>query len=331
MSKSAKGAVLGFLTVAILAAGCNRSRIEAVEKAQEGDNASSAPAKIKAYAQAAELDPDNHLILYKLAVAYQSQKDWQNVSNYCAKAEQGDAKQNKQATHADYFFLEGVAHQQLAKTKPEELELAEKRYRQTLELDPAYSDAYWHLGEILALKDDEEGALKNFTEAIRKKPDKLAYYISLSEMYKRLNYLKEAIDVANQGLEFAKEAKEQPKDESDEEEEGPKVEEPNYAYALHSRLGSFQQLLAKPDDALKEFELARKACQPADCSKNIEINFQLGIAYGQLKQPDREKAVAALKQFCKAAACGKNPKKELTEKCVVAAGETQRLNKATCP
>src|SRR5262245_41153640 len=66
----------------LLGAGCSRNRQEAVLKANQGDqevkvNVEGAIAK---YDEATHLDPTNHKIFFKLAMAYKKKEDWEKVA-----------------------------------------------------------------------------------------------------------------------------------------------------------------------------------------------------------------------------------------------------------
>ena len=104
----------GALCVALLAAGCSRNNIEAVNLANEGDQAkgSNLDEAISKYEQATKLDPTNHRILWKLALSYHKKEAWDKVATTCSAAE-------KQApTFANYYFEHGHALMEQAKKGP---------------------------------------------------------------------------------------------------------------------------------------------------------------------------------------------------------------------
>ena len=78
----------GALCVALLAAGCSRNNIEAVNLANEGDQAkgSNLDEAISKYEQATKLDPTNHRILWKLVLAYHKKEAWDKVATTCSAA-----------------------------------------------------------------------------------------------------------------------------------------------------------------------------------------------------------------------------------------------------
>src|SRR3954449_987710 len=91
--------------ILLASASCSRNNIEAVNLANEGDKAKATDldSAISKYEQAANLDPTNHRILWKLALAYTKKERWADVATTCSKAEKLAPK------HANYFFQHGLA------------------------------------------------------------------------------------------------------------------------------------------------------------------------------------------------------------------------------
>src|SRR5579884_54561 len=112
MSKKALLVVAAAATVA----GCSRNNIEAVNLANEGDQAKSAniDEAVSKYEQATKLDPDNARIWWKLALAYEKKEDWQKMASACTGAEEAAERVDKKKTHADYYFQQGHALEELA-------------------------------------------------------------------------------------------------------------------------------------------------------------------------------------------------------------------------
>src|SRR3954469_22436559 len=99
-------------TVAVIAAGlltfvsgCSRDRIEAINLANEGDQAVKVNVEgaIQKYEQAVQLDPTNHRILWKLAVAYEKKEDWEKIASTLSRAVQ------VAPDFANYWFKRGNA------------------------------------------------------------------------------------------------------------------------------------------------------------------------------------------------------------------------------
>jgi tetratricopeptide (TPR) repeat protein len=69
---------------------CSRDHIEAENLANEGDQAVKVNVEgaIQKYEQAIQLDPTNHRILWKLAVAYEKKEDWEKMASTLSRAVQ---------------------------------------------------------------------------------------------------------------------------------------------------------------------------------------------------------------------------------------------------
>src|SRR5580704_8289311 len=74
------------LALAFGAAACSRNNIEAVNLANDGDQArgTNLDEAISKYEQATKLDPTNHRILWKLALAYSKKEAWDKVASTCS-------------------------------------------------------------------------------------------------------------------------------------------------------------------------------------------------------------------------------------------------------
>src|ERR1700733_3967640 len=98
---------LALVTAALMAAsisvgsvgsvGCSRNNIEAVNLANEGDQAKGAnmDEAISKYEQATKLDADNARIWWKLVLAYEKKEDWQKMSSACVQAEEAAERSDK--------------------------------------------------------------------------------------------------------------------------------------------------------------------------------------------------------------------------------------------
>src|SRR5579862_4813397 len=183
---------LALVAAAVLAAtasvGCSRNNIEAVNLANEGDQAKSAnpDEAISKYEQAVKLDPDNTRIWWKLALAYQKKEDWQKMAATCAKTAEADERAQKKKSHAEYYFNQGYALEQLAESGGGAWADAKAPLQEAIQLDPNYGEAYGELAWVLLHADDEQGALQNWTLAIQKAPNKTQYFVSLADLYSRL-------------------------------------------------------------------------------------------------------------------------------------------------
>ncbi len=282
-----KFATLGIaLTLLAGSAACSRNNIEAVNLANEGDKAKATDLEsaISKYEQATILDPQNHRILWKLALAYSKKENWQGAVDACAKAEK------LAPAHANYFLQHGVALARLAVKGPTAWSDARGPLEHAIQLDSNLSDAHFELAEVLLHLDDEQGALKEYTLAIEKKPDELAFYGPLADLYLRLNIVDPAEQALSQSLAFAR--------------EGDK-----FLFQVHSLLGQVADMKRELAKAVTEFETAKKIC--GQCNENGQqiAFFNLGAAYASLTPPRKSEAIAQLQSFqkmiCKGAAAAK--------------------------
>jgi tetratricopeptide (TPR) repeat protein len=269
------------LATALVLAACNRNNIEAVNLANEGDKvkATDMDSAISKWEQATNLDPTNHRILWKLGNGYAKKEQWDKVASTMAKAERIAPK------HASYYFLHGVALARQAAKANSGWGDAKGPLEQAIQLDPNVGDgdhygaAHFELAEVLLHMDDEQGALKEYTAAITAKPDTLAFYGPLAELYIQ--------QVLKEGLSFAK--------------EGDKA-----LFALHSLLGDIYDRKGDTSRAVSEYELAKKACGLCNESGQQIAFFNLGAAYASMNPPRKQDAMAQLQSFqkmiCKGAA-----------------------------
>lgn len=268
---------------AVGAVGCSRNNIEAVNLANEADKekATNLDSAISKYEQASNLDPTNHRILYKLGHAYQKKEAWDKVASTMARAEK------VAPTHANYFFLHGLANARQAEKGPTSWSEAKGPLEEAIKLDPNIADAHFELAEVMLHLDDEKAALDGYTKAILTKPDELSFYGPLADLYIRLNHVNEAETVLKEALQFGK--------------EGDKA-----LFAIHSLLGDIYDRKNDGSRAVTEYEAAKKACGPCNEAGQQIAFFNLGAAYASLNPPRKSEAMAQLQSFqkmiCKGAA-----------------------------
>lgn len=268
------------------ASGCSRNNIEAVNLANEGDKSKSVNIEeaISKYEQATNLDPTNHRILWKLALAYTKKEAWDKVASTCKRAEA------VAPTFANYYFQRGMAQARMAVKGPATWAEAKEPLEQAISKDPNLADAHFELGEVLLHLDDEQGALRSYSKAIETKPDVLSFYIPLADLHIRLGYLDQAEQVVKEGLSFGK--------------EGDKG-----LFGLHSLAGQIREMKGDISGSVPEYEAAKKAC--GQCSSGGEqiAFFNLGAAYATVKPPRKSEAIQQLQSFnkivCKGAAAAR--------------------------
>jgi len=271
------------VALALSAAGCSRNNIEAVNLANEGDRAKATnlDEAVSKYEQATNLDPTNHRILWKLALAYTKKEQWDKVASTCAKAEKLAPK------FANYHFQHGLALARQAVKGPTGWGEAKGPLDQAISLDSNIADAHFELAEVMLRLDDESSALQGYTKAITTKPDELSFYGPLADLYIRLNYIDNAEQVLKEALSFGK--------------EGDKA-----LFAIHSLLGDIYDRKRDLTKAADAYLAAKKACGPCNEPGQQIAFFNLGAAYASLNPPKKNEAMANLQSFqkmiCKGAA-----------------------------
>ncbi len=268
--------------VVTLSAGCSRNNIEAVNLANEGDKAKGTDidGAISKYEQASNLDPTNHRILWKLALAYTKKEQWDKVATTCSKAEKAAPK------FANYYFQHGMALARQAAKGPTSWNDAKGPLEEAIKLDPNIADAHFELAEVLLHMDDEAGAIKSYTDAINAKPDEVAFYGPLADLYIRLNKVAEAEQVLKEAVSFAPEGHKN-------------------LFAVHSLLGQIAEMKNDVPRAVAEYEAAKKACGQCNEAGQQIAFFNLGAAYASMPNKKSD-AMGQLQSFqkmiCKGAA-----------------------------
>jgi len=270
----------------VIGAGCSRNNIEAVNLANEGDQArtSNLDEAISKYEQATKLDQTNHRILWKLALAYHKKEAWDKVATTCSLAE-------KQApTFANYYFEHGHALLEQAKKGPTSWSEAKDPLQNAISKDPNYADAYEDLAEVNLHLDDEQEALRNYAKAIETRPDILSFYVPYADLLNNLGYVDQAKTVLKEGLSYAKDA-----DKS--------------LFNIHSLLGTIYEMKGNAPGALSEYEAARKSCGQCTEPGQAIAYFNLGSAYATANPPRKSEAMQQLSTFqkivCKGAAAAR--------------------------
>lgn len=182
--------------VSVAALGCSTSKAEAIDLAREGDalRGSNLEEAVSKYEQATALDPSNHRLLWKLALAYHAQEDWSKDASTCAMAEK------RAPTFATYSFEHGYAVAQQATKGAATWSEAESLLVDAIQKDPNLAQAYEELGDVAYHLGQEQEALKRYTEAIERNPDELGYYAPLADLLERLGYRNEAVRVLREAV-----------------------------------------------------------------------------------------------------------------------------------
>jgi len=153
-------------SIAVASVGCRRNAIEAINLANDADKQKDVDVDgaISKYEQAAQLDPTNHRILFKLGMAYKKKEAWDKLSSTMARATTIAPK------FANYWYWRGAALEMLAEKKSGSWEEAKEPLKKCIEADANYADCYHDLGRAYLWTDNEQDALVNYTKAIEHKP-----------------------------------------------------------------------------------------------------------------------------------------------------------------
>ncbi len=278
-------AILFGLSVAVsitsTQAACSRNNIEAVNLANEADKQrdSNPDEAISKYEQARSLDPSNVRIAWKLARVYQKKENWDKVNEVLASATKAAPD------HADFFWLKGYALEQLAEKKGAWKD-AQEPLEQAIKLDANYADPHYDLANVLYHLDDEKGALEHYTKAIELKPDLLAAYGELGDLYRRLGFADQAEAVAKEGVSIDK---------------GDKA-----GFNVHTLYGFLLEQKGDNAGAITQYEAAKKACGLCTEKGQNIIFLNLGAAYAHATPPRKSEAnsniLAFQKTICKGGA-----------------------------
>lgn len=270
------------VALALVATGCSRNNIEAVNLANEGDQAKSSniDEAISKYEQATKLDADNPRIWWKLTLAYEKKEDWQKMASSAVQAEEAAERTEKKKTHADYYFRQGYALEQLAQAGKGSWADSKAPFQTAIQLDPNYSQAYGELAMADLYTDDEVGAMQNWTKAIQVRPDETQYYVDLATEYRALMMYDQEEQLLKEAVAFA------PPDDK-------------HLFNLHALLGDVYETKGDFSRAVSEYETAKKSCESNKCNDHKEAYFFLGGAYAELSPPKKNEAIQQLQSFWK--------------------------------
>jgi len=290
MSEKSLALVAATVLVATASVGCSRNNIEAVNLANEGDQAKSAniDEAISKYDQATKLDADNPRIWWKLVLAYEKKEDWQKMATAASHAEEAAEKADGKKAHADYYFRQGYALEQLAEAGGSWAD-AKAPFLEAIQIDANYGQAYGELAWVLIHLDDEAGAMQNWTKALQVQPDQTQYYVTLADEYRRLMFWDQEEQVLREGLSFA-------------------TEDDKHVFNMHTLLGDEYETKGDFARAVTEYEAAKKSCESNKCNDHKEAYFYLGSAYAELNPPKKNEAVQQLQSFWKITCKGASAK-----------------------
>ncbi len=260
------------LGCAVSATGCSRRAIEAVNLANEADQQKKVDVEgaITKYEQAVQLDPSNHRIMFKLAMAYRKKEAWDKVASTLARATQIAPK------FANYWFERGYALVQVAekaKTKSA-WEEAKEPLNRCISADPNFAQCYHELGTVMLHLDNEQEALENYTKAVQRRPSEAQFFPPLADLYIRLDYFSQAEQVLKEGLAVTR-------------------GDDKAKFGMYVLLSMVHQ--AKND--LNGMVTALEDANRMGGAEHPEILYNLGSTYAVLNPPKKTQAIQMLQQF----------------------------------
>ncbi len=286
-------------------AGCNRNRQDAILLANEADKSVKVDpeAAIQKYDEATKLDPQNHQVWNKLGQAYRAREKWPEMAEALGRAIKAEEAQHGKSTFANYYAQRGYALEMQAKKKAIAYEEAKEPYLSCIKIDPNYADCYHQLGNVYLWTDDEQNALKYYSQAIEHDPTQTKYYFPLAQLYLSLGYTKEADSVLKEAKSFANPSTTD-------------VDAKRSLANIHVLAAQVAQDQNNTAEQVKELEAAR-AVAPADSPEAVTILYSLGSTYAALDPPKKQEAIEMLKGFS-ARACKSQKKINFAVQCETA-------------
>jgi len=289
------------LTFGLSSLGCSRSHIEAIELSNEADAAVKVDTAgaIQKYEQAIQLDPTNHLILWKLSKAYEKKEDWDKMASTLSRAV------SVAPGFANYWERRGYALTKLAEGgNPDAWNEAKEPLKKCIEADPNRAWCHFLLGEAHWWTDETQEALQAYTHAIEHDPRVPSFYVGLADSYQVLRLYKEAGDVLGQGTNNIQ-ATEETRD---------------HVYNMH--LLAFN--LAQVEGDKSKMLASVKQAYEIGGEQHPEAKFHLGSTYASMDPPQKEQAKQMLDSFSNTVCKGAKAK-QFRAQCAQATSFLQRL------
>lgn len=289
---------------------CSRDHIEAINLANVGDKSLkvNVDGAIQKYEEATRLDPTNHLIISKLAKAYQKKEDWDKTASTLARAQQAAPE------FATYSYRRGYALMKKAELGDKEAyEEAKQPLQKCIETDPKFAECYHELGTAMLWSDNEQGALENWTKAIEHDPTVGYFYPPLAETLITFKLYDQAAAVLKEGTRLVTPASTATEEEREQTKE--------HLYGMYSLLAMVSQARGESGEVLAALEKANEIAG----EKHPEIGYNLGSTYAVAKPPQKEKAVRLLKSFATRTCKGAKAAEKFKDQCTAANDLIQRL------
>lgn len=282
--------------------GCSRDHIEAVNLANEGDQAVKVNVEgaIQKFEQAAQLDPTNHRILWKLASAYEKKEDWEKMASTLQRAA------TVAPDFANYWYKRGNALLMQAQGgNPDAYEQAKEPLKECIKRDPNLAECYHQIGEAYEMTGDEQAAVENYSKAIEHDSSKAFFYGPLADLYLTYKLYKEAEQVSSEGLKAVP--------------PGPKTMGGLFNLCILQAKAAQMR-----GDKAAQLAAVEKAEQYVGEDSHPDAAYNLGSTYATMDPPNKEKALQLLNQFTKRT-CRSGNSAKWKEQCEQTASLIQKL------
>jgi tetratricopeptide (TPR) repeat protein len=276
-------------------------RQQATVLVQRGDEAiaTNAHTAIESYQQAVKLEPKDHRILWKLALAYYDKGDVSRMIESLNRAV-------VMAPEFANYWLE-LGHARYLQGRNGNIRMYEaaiEPLHRCIESDPNYAECYYLLGEAFTYLDRVQDALHQYSKAIVLNPKKPQYYVALADLYLALGRDTEGTQVAHEGIRVI----------------APSPKNFSSLYNLSVLLA--EAAIAKHDKhAMLE---ATEMSSQYGANLHPEVDFMLGSTYATMIPVERDKAILYLERFS-SNVCDKIPPKKLVNQCETARSIPRRL------
>ncbi|HVK83395.1 MAG TPA: tetratricopeptide repeat protein [Kofleriaceae bacterium] len=310
------------LVALVGASGCGRSKGESIKLTNEGNTAygqKSFETAIERFDKATKLWEGNHTAWYGMGGAYSMRKDWDKSADAFQHAV------NEAPEQAMYQMMFGVAlynkaidsarKEQAARAnkKPEEFDpdlsgvnfsKPLQHLQEAVKLNSDLWRAHYYIGRIYRDTNESKKAAEALTKAVSYAPPEAQPWMALAELYRGWDYSKEALAVAQQGVNAVPGA-------------GDKGDLLFVVGMANDDMRNDEKAIEAFDDALKEKPDHHKA------------KFQRGQAY--FRKGDLAKAKKDLEEFSKAGGASLEYEKQQAQKMLldIAAKSATQANTPT--
>jgi tetratricopeptide (TPR) repeat protein len=249
---------------------CARQR-EATQLASRGDATLSVHvvAAIAQYAEASELAPEDHTILFRLGMAYKKTENWSAEQVALSKATELAPQ------FANYWYELGLSFMRQAEEGDRKAyEHARVPLETCTQVDPNSPECWYQLAQSALWTDDLELALVSYTRASERDPKKAEFYAALADVYLDLKLYEEARRVLETAI-------------AQLDADAPGL------HAIHLLVAEVHAARGEPRKRLAALEMA-SSLAPVE---SPEAWYHLAVAYVELNPPDLANARRAVKKF----------------------------------